>query len=393
MRCLSKLLFDLASQSRIATQIKSSSEMKLLGSRWERGLLVVLGLIVVQVWLTSWWRPTTTMLVAQRKPGTNFTVDILSIGSLSRPEYMETQRATFGSHLLVRNFVSMDERDDADQDCHNSLTEAGVDHIKDLCQQTPGDLNELGFRKDRFKPRGPGWLCAQKRPIDGLRKLRDLYYAHDLLLPSYLLLIDDDTYLNIPKLLQTLTYDVRLSYVLTGCRINRHGNGIDFRFAYGGLGTILTKAALERLLRPIDCENTESSDDFAMLACWRLQQNIVGEAAFFRNSMSILDLMIAYSDLLPFSDTSHWSNETSFCFHSDHAIGYFLAFYHITVPSFRRKSSDVLLDDRWRRRFPMETLEEKCPRDRSPTCVAGGSICHYAQPHYMEQLFTQQGGF
>lgn len=86
---------------------------------------------------------------AQHKPGTNFIVDILSIGSLSRPEYLESQRATFGSHLLVRNFVSVDERDDTDHACHNSLTEACVDRIKNYFAS---GLQEIRTTKDLQSP-------------------------------------------------------------------------------------------------------------------------------------------------------------------------------------------------------------------------------------------------
>lgn len=58
-------------------------------------------------------------------------------------------------------------------------------------------LRHLYFTQDQLggKAAPTGWMCAQKRPIDGLRLVIEHYAKHSKeTLPDYLLLIDDDTH-------------------------------------------------------------------------------------------------------------------------------------------------------------------------------------------------------
>lgn len=62
------------------------------------------------------------------------TVDILSIGSQSRLDYIHSQKMTFASHRSVRNFYSVTEHDDADPMCANKLTTSDVIEISRFCR-------------------------------------------------------------------------------------------------------------------------------------------------------------------------------------------------------------------------------------------------------------------
>jgi hypothetical protein len=89
----------------------------------------------------------------------------------------------------------------------------------------------------------------------------------------------------------------------------RYGAG-DFDFPFGGFGSYLNQALLQRLLQPINRDNPTTTtmehqqDDYddkdeygywSQLNCWQLQQNVLGEAQFFREGMNIVELMHAYS--------------------------------------------------------------------------------------------------
>jgi hypothetical protein len=45
-------------------------------------------------------------------------IDIISIGSKTRPSYQDAQERTFGSHVAVRNFYRITEANDYEADCH-----------------------------------------------------------------------------------------------------------------------------------------------------------------------------------------------------------------------------------------------------------------------------------
>eukprot|EP01036_Dinobryon_divergens_P024741 gene24741-33215_t len=91
-----------------------------------------------------------------------------------------------------------------------------------------------------------GWGCAQRRPLRAL--------SHTLLLfdPEFLLIVDDDTYVNVKLLnygsiISNVMFHERQSaiamgHLTGGNKITRGG------FFYGGAGYLLTKGILERLV-------------------------------------------------------------------------------------------------------------------------------------------------
>ena len=301
-----------------------------------------------------------------------FVFDMISIGTLLQPDLQKAQYETFGSHPSVRNFYRMNESNDTDSTCATELTMEDLWSIQQICTRTdvrPAYLTTLFQNEVIYHPKpSTGWLCAQKRPIDGLylalqRFLNGRNGTTDVL-PHYLFMIDDDTYVNMDYMTNILPYQYPYDerYLMTGCLL-KSPKSITFLFPFGGYGSILSRKTIERLIQPIYCttagtrhsgsSSSSSADDlFNNKACWRLQQNLIGEQAFFRNGMSILELMYTYSSKLQYTKSNEWgssnrssdsSDGTSFCFHSDQALGYFFGFYHIGVP-----------DHVWLKEAPME---------------------------------------
>lgn len=246
-------------------------------------------------------------------------IDILSIGSRTRTVYQRSQENTFGQHRHVRRFEKVTEEIDSDQTCHTNLTLPEIDKIKEYCSYQNADVPSQAARLVRqflFEPEPkPGWMCAQKRPIDAIYKALT---APDRSLPDYLFIVDDDTFLNMENVVKILGEQFRpdLPHKLTGCRFV-YPRSIHFDFPYGGFGSILSRPVLENLLRPVDCE---SDDGFSQLACTRLTQNLMGERAYFENGMSLLELLYRFTSANPFTDVDNWKN-SGYCFHSDHTLG------------------------------------------------------------------------
>ena len=112
----------------------------------------------------------------------------------------------------------------------------------------------LGNKKYRYLPNsamnamGPGWACAQRRP---LRALAHVLWLYD---PVFIVLVDDDTYVNYPLLVKrfgaTLDTIMGSQPIVLGELMGRtgaQGHVSKGGFAVGGSGYILGKEALLRL--------------------------------------------------------------------------------------------------------------------------------------------------
>ena len=306
---------------------------------------------------------------------TGVVIDFISIGSVTRPDLQTAQNETFGKR--VRHFYAATEADDVEQDCHKRLTSYQVMYILRRCHSKLGShalLIKLGynyayFKMPAFKKNPSGWICAQKRPLNALTNAVRKYYYHNnekrsktaaiqqqhsssslrfnaSLLPDYLILGDDDTWINIDALKSSLPklYPSREPRAIAGCLVRFKPLAVDyFTLPFGGFGLVLTRSTLVHLLRPIDCtfNNTnhydppiESTppfskhDDFEALVCWRLQQNLIGERDVYRQGMSLLDMMYQYSVAAPYLQVEQWGSK-SFCLHSDWVWGYLINYYHM----------------------------------------------------------------
>lgn len=60
-----------------------------------------------------------------------------------------------------------------------------------------------------------------------------------------------------------------------------------------GFGLILSRGVVQNLVRPVFCNGT-NKDDFERNVCSRLDDNLVGEAQYFTDGMSVSDLMGAH---------------------------------------------------------------------------------------------------
>jgi hypothetical protein len=77
------------------------------------------------------------------KPG--FVIDIITVGSMTRPQYQEAQRQTFGSHPSVRHFFRLNEFNDTEIDCHQNLTTEQVHAIRYRCSKDRKIYNTLQY--------------------------------------------------------------------------------------------------------------------------------------------------------------------------------------------------------------------------------------------------------
>ena len=142
---------------------------------------------------------TSTSKHDSKRISTNGTIiDIVSIGSNTRFDYLQAQMDTFGSsslnHATVRHFVSVTEDDDPDQTCHANLTNEDSYNISNWCHEHNDkpkrpNLNQQPLtwqqryskyfisRKALQQKSNPmGWLCAQRRVLTGLTKVYKLHY-------------------------------------------------------------------------------------------------------------------------------------------------------------------------------------------------------------------------
>ena len=296
------------------------------------------------------------------------TIDIISVGSETRPEYQKMQKATFGSHPSVRHFFAITEQDDVDQDCHDRLTMLDVLQISGFCGGLRRDIEHkhrllFDFKNKFANPdwlqrttkNPPGWMCAQKRPMAGFGRALKAYRQHthqtgqqpqELDLPDFLVIMDDDTWYNMEHVangLKELQEEAFLSdsglgtsFVVAGCLIRSKLKRFKWSFPFGGWGTIFSRGALEAMLEPLYCddmvstnniavnmesyvENSNSTSYYSSLFCPKLAKDRIGELKTYRDGMSLADIMYNYVMREPYLDHTNW--DVGFCMHSDWVWG------------------------------------------------------------------------
>jgi len=199
-----------------------------------------------------------------------------------------------------------------------------------------------------------GWICAQRRPGFGIGK-RGQAYKNSEELPDYLILIDDDTYINLDLFvsrMETKDPSIPITYAGHIFKLDE-----DYSFPWGGFGVIFSRGSLIKLIQPLHCVDDISyrySNEFETLACERLNQNTFGEKALFKEGMSISDLAYAIS-ARPY-----------FCMHSDHLVGYFINHYLLSETV---SDIDPTSDDRTRIHSYGRGVNRR-------GCVETSHICH-----------------
>jgi len=341
-------------------------------------------------------------------------VDMISTGSQTRMDYLKAQKDIYGKHL--RNFRVVTETNDTEKECWKELNLTSVYQIRDYCsskankQSSVSSLQQrLYASKQYLDKKGPGWLCAQKRPIDALYRVLTVEYTQQKL-PDVLFLVDDDTYLNLTAILPQLSL-VQPSYT-TGCLSRvRYAN---FSFPYGGWGVWMTKSTLKRWRMPLNCSTgsaalaipswneSTSEKSFQSQACNQLKQNLAGEQAVYEEGMSLIELLHRYVHQFPYLE--YVSGANTFCWHSDTVLAYFINYYHLTDhakllgdghPRFVYHE-DRITGHRGSLRFAgkqswkAKEQKKECHHRDDGTCDASAHACHGVTPGHMKELAGEQ---
>lgn len=286
---------------------------------------------------------------SKQRRSSKYAVDILSIASLSQLDLAAAQQQSWATHTSARYFWNATELDDPDPNCYKSKNiQEMVNRTVTVCKE-PVDVPSSKSLREQFrmsfasvpwlqkKANPVGWLCAQKRPASSLAKLGRTYRVglklQSMTLPDYLLVVDDDTYINL-ELFEKSILRKALKHsdpvVYAGCLIRWPPNTFNWTFPYGGFGTFWNKAALKRFIQPIYCnskrpkkkrpnKDDDEEDVFQKNVCQRIHENLLGERSLFLEGMSVSDLM------------GTMSAQNPYCMHSDWSQGYFVNYYFLST--------------------------------------------------------------
>lgn len=325
---------------------------------------------------------------------TTLQIDWLSVGSKTRPDLSQAHERLYGStSRYIRHLLTANEDDDADLSCRKVLTVNDTLAIADFCQVRKKDANLPDGAKwvisDQFRymllnvTRHPvGWLCAQRRFALALVKVLRQYQAsgktlsdtnRSLIMPDYLMIVDDDTYYNLPKFVKFLEgKNPEEDFMIPGVSYWLSFKP-RFRIYHGGYGLTMSRGAIHNALQPIYChhdrttpKNTTPAVPDEHLFCPRLRENWMGEYHVFRNGMTLMDLVHAYvTTWEPFSNFQNWT--TGFCFHGDWVLTYFLA-YAYRVGTMHQPYCKFF-----------------CKEWKANACLPNSHICHHISAEIMEE--------
>jgi len=322
----------------------------------------------------------------------NLTVDIISIGSRQRHELLDVQRMTFATHRTVRNFFAITEDDDDDPECASYLTQQSnaTSSIREMCGSAVFHKNRpmmrdrvrnFVFRSEYLdqKPKEQlaGWMCAQKRPVMGLLKAMVQYRGRQRSqeFPDFLIILDDDTYYNMDIFANVFAQkDPKKTAMTAGCIFTS-----PIRYPQGGIGSIWTKGLLNAITKPIDCNPAKRKKSLQSI-CNYIQENNFGERRLFQDSMSLLDIVGAYTKQQSFTDYQNWTPEKGgYCLHSDLLWGWLMLMI-------QRKMHPRLKIQLWelpsRSGMFHTNATDMCANQRDH-CQAQTPVCHYQSAESM----------
>jgi len=319
--------------------------------------------------------------------------DILSIGSKTRFRYMTTQLHTWASHPAVRNFWGVTEDDDSYPMCLGKDAETRAEEYINFCknEKTSDNIIKKTFQfwhadATSFKEDGInnhcGWLAAQRRSVQSLGKRLKEYKKQEaqygtIILPDYLLVVDDDSFVNMDLLYSFMKEkDPLIPQIHAGCLLKVNYPEPDFMwtFPWGGFGLILNRESIARLIRPLNCGNQVSRDpkwtDFETKACTMLEENNIDEKDFFYQGMTLGDLMFAYS------------LKKDYCMHSDWMTGYFGSNFFLSKDD--HGDSFNLLDY-----FSSENCASAADDGSKLRCTVTSRVCHKQNPESMRRTMVE----
>ncbi len=329
-------------------------------------------------------------------------VDVLSVASNQRPDYVQTQRNTWARHPLVRNFFNVTEDLDGGDSCLR-IPETEVLKVSRWCRKrylSPDPSSkEFSWVMQRFvqyyarkawlmtKPNPAGWLCAQKRFPVGFARIALGYVERGESLPDYLLVVDDDTVYNMDIYYKEVVKSRESSdpFVSAGCRIT---NGKDKEsgivFPFGGFGLTFSKGSIERLLLPLSKYNALRNDKWQNASLAAIQQNLIFEREAFRDGMNLAEMMEKFAMAEPFHNISGWTR--GFCFHGHWTLAIFTQLYGLHSEYFMDTLQDSEVTLRSSKRGPKYT--NLC-RNEYKNCKPTELVCHYQTPIDMARLVSE----
>ena len=150
-------------------------------------------------------------------------MDIISYGRL---DYLTGQYSTWASHDMVRNFWGLTESQDYNPTClESSMPPTEMKKKLRRCLTTNyGGMfsnfltNFYGYPEGNTdRSNDVGFICAQRRVGRVFGWLHSVYSVRNL--PDYLLLVEDDTYINLDNVKVHLQNEGKLA--LAGCMYNK----------------------------------------------------------------------------------------------------------------------------------------------------------------------------
>jgi len=302
--------------------------------------------------------------------GQEMVVDVVSIGSESRFDYMTTQLQTWAA--TSRNFYGFTESTDFDPSCTLGLSDESMrlDYVN-TCRLPHVGTKEYGIGHGN----SGGWICAQRRVGKALGWLQAVYSSSrkggvkvKRSIPDVLVIVDDDTSVDLNKVKQFImrnenSSSVEEPYIAAGSvfQLGKYGG---FKAAHGGFGTYLNKAAIELMIRrPVFCNKDdnglipttsegEEEDTFTINACAQLAQNKAQELDVYTSGDSVFNIFYKLA------------SRPYFCMHSDWMIGYMVTNYGMT----------------------RDGLVQVDPQGKRGYCGEESVSCHYQTPILMEQF-------
>jgi Fringe-like len=404
-------------------------------------------------------------------------IDFLSVGSRRRLDQMRAQQNTFGKHAMIRTFFNATEADHvgSEQRCDQLLERQDFQKILTFCRTRTGITQtqrrwRQAFASPKYlakKSNPAGWLCAQTRPVMGLYKALSHYHHQQQKqdLPDFLILSDDDTFWNLDLLADKfMEYKKHESIInnnstsnnnnnnnnnnnppiWAGCLLTPHtmtGTGFTY-IPHGGFGLVLSRASIERLMKPIPCRKqkgrktntTNTTNTTTTMVCGI--QNTLGEQRLFQPGMSLGDVIYAYATTQPFTQINNatiWSQKSrGYCMNSDWCVVVCLNWnpslhvhtyisisfaFAFAIANFRKRSFLwlVLLTRLWGyffqsyHYFDLRVLNDYsdhvmfkgnrsfgigyCDRrqgEGTRGCRSKDPLCHYATPQIMKQLHNNK---
>lgn len=378
---------------------------------------------------------TTSDQIASNHQSQKYSIDVLTVGTMYNMPLAQTQFETWGSHPIIRNYFLATEFDDPDVHCHATLKLDDVREISKTCKKKQfwsskglssplTDNFAVYFARIQWleKKRNPaGWVCAQKRFISAFTKLMDLYInknnTQEEIFPDYLVIVDDDTYINIEHIKNYLLSKPSVKVppptepvIFSGCRVRWPNHQVKFTFPWGGFGTFLSKGSLQRWVQPINCKfsySNSSSNEFERNICNKyLKKNsnhvnltyphsaTIGEERYFKNGDSLNNVF------------SKFIRNEVVCLHSDWFYGYFSNFLNLSVHvnyNFKNSTKDPTSTAEWFDKYNNESI---VPENRLHTimesdvykkseglcgepCHNNSAICHNIYNNRMKSLYNE----